>query len=62
MGHGREGVREGTELTEVYLQRGILQETPLNIDFEINNKREVCKIGAVCVEALVGRRKGEWRR
>jgi hypothetical protein len=33
---------------------GILQETPLNIDFGINNERQDCKIGTVCRVVLVG--------
>jgi hypothetical protein len=31
---------------------GILLETPLNIDFGINNERQDCKIGTVHLEYL----------
>jgi hypothetical protein len=38
----------------------IHQETPLNIDLEINNKRQDCKIDSVV--DTCGRGEGEWRR
>jgi hypothetical protein len=41
------------------LSVGIHWETSLNINLEINNERQVCKIGAVMVGFLW---KGEWRR
>jgi hypothetical protein len=42
-----EGV-ERTERSTVDSQQGYI-ETPLNIDLDINNKRQECKIGAVGV-------------
>jgi hypothetical protein len=40
--------------SKVYPQHGIHQETPLNINLNINIKRQDCKIGTVCVQVLVG--------
>jgi hypothetical protein len=50
---------EGVELTKVkYTHRGIHRETPLNIDFGINNERQHCKTGTVSVGVVpVGRGK-----
>jgi hypothetical protein len=35
---------------------GIHQETPLNIDFGINNERQDCKIGTLCGGSICRRR------
>jgi hypothetical protein len=50
---------EGAELTNVIYTHsgvGIHHETSLNIDLEINNKREDFKIGKVCVWGCCGGR------
>jgi hypothetical protein len=48
MGGRKERVRESNgrvELTKVnILIAGIHQETPMNIDFGVNNQRQYCKI------------------
>jgi hypothetical protein len=46
---------EGVEWTKVkYTQVGIHQETPWNIDLEINHEIQDCEIGTVCVGGGVG--------
>jgi hypothetical protein len=47
---GGKGVTEGVELTEEkYAHSEDTFRNPLNIDFKINNERQDCKIGTVCV-------------
>jgi hypothetical protein len=38
---------------------GIHRETPLNIGLNINNERQDCKIGSVCVWEGISRRVNE---
>jgi hypothetical protein len=39
---------EWTKVKYTHSQHGIHRETPLNIDLNINNKRQDCKTGTVC--------------
>jgi hypothetical protein len=61
---GREGVREsngrGEPAKVKYTHSGVHRETPVNTDVGINNERQDCKIGTVCIEGCLrgGRIKG----
>jgi hypothetical protein len=41
---------------------GIHWDTPLNTNLNINNERQDCKVGTVCMGGTSGREEGEWRR
>jgi hypothetical protein len=56
---------EGGKRTKVkYTHSGIHWETPLNINLNINNERQDCKVGIVyvCWGGTSEREEGEWRR
>jgi hypothetical protein len=42
-------IMEGVKQTKVKYSHSRDTENPLNIDLDINNKRQYCKIGTVCV-------------